>query len=253
MKLRVSLILFYVLSLMVISANVNAQVPYVADIIEPVTNCDYPNGIAMYAGLPSSPYRTTLINGRLNQSSQYFNLIPLISGMPPGSFSIKSTCDPNTGDILVGVCGTPIGFSGYGGIVRINPFTALPNMMAYGNPVCINSDDGSFITYSFGATNVLSSYDPNGNNMIGYSLALGSNSAVVTITTWPGATNLLIVGPLPSGSAFSVTSCVTNQPCLLTATIPRTQDGNGNFITTIYQIVRVESSGTMRVLPLSIT
>ena len=151
MKLRVSLILFYVLSLMVISANVNAQVPYVADIIEPVTNCDYPNGIAMYAGLPSSPYHHTTINGRLHPTSQYYNSLPLLPGLPQGSFSIESRCDPASGRLLMGVCGAPIGYTGYGGIVAVSPNSALPLDTA----ICVDYYEGDFLAYTFFGSSIM--------------------------------------------------------------------------------------------------
>ena len=243
MKINISVSFLYVLFLALISTSINAKVPYVADIIEPVTDCAYLNGIAMYAGLPSNPYYPTIIDGRLHPTSQYYNSLPLLPGLPQGSFSIKSRCDPASGRLLMGVCGAPIGYTGYGGVISVNPNSALPNYPSR----CIPFGSGDFISYTFGAPNITGAID---DELVINVTPSSISTSVIGIWTFMPTDALFLVGPIPSNTIVGGIPCYQTTPCSFSTIIQTPVSGNIDIYHLYYSDTSVQN---LQVFPLQVT
>lgn len=244
MKKRIVLLLFAL-----ILPTILGQSAYTPLIIEPVSVCNYDEPVSYYAGLPSSPFRGTRITGTVQPQSQYYNTLPPLPTQ--GGFTIKSTCDTNTAELLMGVCGAPIGFPGLGGIASVNPSIALPST-TYGIPVCVNSETGSFLAYTYGMPSVLEGSDSFGNPVITANQVTTSTSSTITLLSYsPSSLALYLAGPLPTGTPLGMVACAPNTLCTTTITVPRVMDISANYVATVYQAY-LQDANFMRALPVTV-
>lgn len=236
--------IYSIIAIILLASFISAQ-PYTPLHIEPVANCQYADNPVMYSEIPSSPYIWNQIYGQLAPTSQFFNTLPPPQGQPQGSFYVQSACD-SQGDLVAGVCGYPINYPGYGGIVSINRLISMPLAPSS----CVTSSLGSFFAYTFGSPNVTSDPDLfNTNSNVVINQFATSSSVTISTTSFTGG--MVLIGPLPSNNVVGGISCMSSVTCAFTATVPRPQGS----ATSVYHIYR-DMSGSLQnldVYPIVIT
>ena len=229
----------FIVGLILVTASIAQQSPYVPLIIEPVSVCNYPYGYVTYAGIPSSPYAPNYIQGQVTPSSQYYSSLPVSPGQPPGSFELKSTCNQN-GNIELPVCGGLIGYGGYGGIVSVDKYYAMTN----GPSNCIQFQSGDFFSYNFGIPNLTGFLDMTLLDIqINYPTL---TTASITITPYVGTAGMFLVGPLPLSNIVSSVTCGGLPPCVLTAVVQKPQQPQfPPYNTDVYHVYIADVNGSM--------